>query len=366
MRINNESSSAVRLGLVVIGAACCLFGCGPPDAPPAPAPRFVRSIVVEGGAGGAATAYTAEVRSRYETDLSFQVAGKIVSRAVDVGANVTRDQVLARLDDTDLRLRVQAARSGVDAAEAELERARSEEARYRDLLERGLTTRAAYLAQQTAVKTNQSRLEQATADLRLAEQRLGYATLSADENGVVTSVAAEVGSVVAAGQRVVSVARPNELEAVFDVPDSRIASIRGAADVAITTLDGGDARFPAHVREISPSADALTRTYQVRASIDGPPPGLRLGMTVTVLLGSDEGGAVIALPATALFQSGERPAVWVVKDDLTLTLRSVEIERYESDAVFVRSGLADGERVVTAGVHRLAENERVRLMEARP
>jgi membrane fusion protein, multidrug efflux system len=261
-----------------------------------------------------------------------------------------------------LRLHAQGARSGVDAAQAELDRARSEEARYRDLLERGLTTRAAYLTQQTAVKTHQSRLEQAIADLKLAEQRLGYATLRAEDDGVVTSVNADVGTVVAAGQRVLNVARPSELEAVFDVPDSRIGSVRDMADVLLTMSDDASAIYAAHVREISPSADALTRTYQVRASIDAPPPSLRLGMTVTVTLPSADGGSIIALPATALFQQGDAPAVWVVNDDSRLELRTVEIERYESDAVLVSAGLADGERVVTAGVHRLAEQERVRLM----
>ena len=70
----------------------------------------------------------------------------------------------------------------------------------------------------------------------------------------------------------------------------------------------------------------------------------------------------VAIPATALFQQGERPAVWIVRDELTLELRPVDVERYESDAVIVRSGLAPGERIVTAGVHRLSENERVRLL----
>jgi RND family efflux transporter MFP subunit len=360
--LNRQSARALGRATLAAGAAGWLAACGAPEAAPAPEPRLVRSLVVEGHAGPAVAEYTAEVRSRYETDLSFQVGGKIVSRAVDVGAVVESGQVLARLDDTDLRLHVQAARSVVAAAEAELDRAQSDEARHRDLLERGLTTRAAYLTQQTAVKTHQSRLEQAKADLLLAEQRLGYATLHADDDGVVTDIDAEIGTVVAAGQRVLRIARPSELEAVFDVPDSRIASIRGAANVELTTLDDASARYTARIREIAPSADEVTRTYQVRASIDHPPAKLRLGMTVTVRMRSEESGAVIALPATALFQQGSAPAVWVVEDDLTLVLRPVEIERYESEAVLVRAGLTDGERVVTAGVHRLAAQERVRLM----
>jgi membrane fusion protein, multidrug efflux system len=346
---------------VLLGVAAC-----DSQEPPAPQARPVRSIVVASGTRGETSTYTAEIRSRYETDLSFQVGGKLVDRAVDVGATVRGGAVLAKLDRTDQQLGVDAARSAVPAASAELDRARSEEARYRDLLERGLTTRAAYLAQQTAVKSAQSRLDQATADLRLAQQRLGYTTLRAEQDGVVTRIMAEEGAVVAAGQRILSIARPSELEAVFDVPDGRIEEIRGASDVRFALLSSPEFSYPARVREISPSADPVTRTYQVRTSIPDPPAGLRLGMTVSVAVPRVGGQKTIALPATALFQKGREPAVWIVRQDQTLELRSVDVERYESDRVFIASGLYRGDRVVTAGVHRLAAGDKVRLLGETP
>jgi membrane fusion protein, multidrug efflux system len=350
-------------GAVLAVAGCVLVaGCAKEEAPAAE-PRPVRTIIVAGGSAGESTTYTGEIRSRYETDLSFQVGGKLVNRAVDVGANVKKGAILARIDPTDQSLGVDAARSAVAAARADLDRARADEARFRDLLERGLTTRASFLAQQTAAKTAQSRLEQATADLRLNEQKLGYTTLRADQDGVVTRVMAEVGSVVSPGQRVMSVARPSELEAVFDVPDARIDEIRGASDVQFALLSAPAALYPARVREISPTADPVTRTYQVKTSIPSPPWNLRLGMTVAVTV-PNRGGPTsqVVLPATALFQQGNKPAVWIVKTDQTLELRPVNLDRYESDRVLVKSGLQQGDRVVTAGVHRLAAGDKVRLM----
>jgi RND family efflux transporter MFP subunit len=329
----------------------------------APIVRPVRSTIVAASSNGSVTTYTGEIRSRYETDLSFQVGGKIASRAVDVGSVVRKGAVLAQIDQTDQRVGVDGSRAAVNAARAELARARSDEARYRDLLERGLTTRATYLAQQTAVKTGQSKLDQASADLHMNEQRLAYTTLRADTDGVVTAVMAEVGSVVSAGQRVMSIAQPSELEAVFDVPDSRIDEIRTASAVQIGLLSSPQALYPARIREISPSADPATRTYRVRTSIPIPPASLRLGMNVNVVLSQAAGGAAITLPATALFQKDRTPAVWIVKQDQTLELRPVTVDRYESDRLLIRQGLRPGERVVTAGVHRLAAGERVRLLE---
>jgi len=324
--------------------------------------RPVRSVVITGGTSAESATYTAEIRSRVETDLSFQVGGKVIRRDVDVGANVKRGQALAQLDQTDTQLGVDAARGGVPAAQSDLDRARSEEARFRDLLERGLTTRAQYQAQQTAVRSAEAKLAQATAELRLAQQKVGYTTLRADQDGVVTGVQVEAGSVVAAGQRVVSIARPSELEAVFDVPDARIDEVRTAYAVVISPLQPASGAWAGRVREISPSADPVTRTYRVRTTIANPPSSLRLGMTVTVTLPRVGGAPNVALPSTAVFQKAGKPAVWIVKDDSTVELRAVVVERYDSDRVYVADGIRTGERVVTAGVHRLSEGEKVKLL----
>jgi membrane fusion protein, multidrug efflux system len=325
--------------------------------------RPVRSVVVTGGSSAESATYTAEIRSRFETDLSFQVPGKLIRRDVDVGANVKRGQVLAQIDQTDTQLGVDAARGAVPAAQSDLDRARSEEARFRDLLERGLTTRAQYQAQQTAVRSAEAKLSQATAELRLAQQKLGYTTLRADQDGVVTAVQVEAGSVVAAGQRVMSIARPSELEAVFDVPDARIGEVRTAYAVVISPLQPASGAWAGRVREISPSADPVTRTYRVRTTIANPPPTLRLGMTVTVTLPRVGGAPNVALPSTAVFQKDGKPAVWIVKEDGTVELRAVVVERYDSDRVYVADGIRTGERVVTAGVHRLAPGEKVKLLD---
>jgi len=346
----------------VLSIACMLLACGAHPAPPAEV-RSVRTVVAGAGAGGESAAYTAEVRSRHEADLSFQVGGKLIRRAVEVGSAVRKGAVLAQLDDTDQRLSAASAASALSAARAEFEHARVDEARYRDLLERGLTTRAAYLAQQTAVKTGQSRLDQAAADLRLSTQRLNYTILRADDDGIVTRVLIETGSVVSAGQPVLSVARLSELDAVFDVPDGRIEEVRGARQAQIALLGDPKTRFAARVREIAPSADPVTRTYRVKAEIPDPPPGLHLGMSVSVTLPESGAQPSLALPATALFQKRAAAAVWVVRADQTLELRPVRVRRYDSDRVVLEGGLTAGERVVTAGVHRLAAGERVRLLE---
>src|SRR5688572_28781148 len=87
--------------VAVLGTVFCitLAGCGKPEVA-APEPRPVRTMVVAGASAGEASTYTGEIRSRYETDLGFQVGGRLVNRAVDVGAIVKKGAVLARIDPT--------------------------------------------------------------------------------------------------------------------------------------------------------------------------------------------------------------------------------------------------------------------------
>jgi RND family efflux transporter MFP subunit len=356
----SDSRPLSILGLSLLVATISIAGCKRP--PPEPEARAVRVVWVAGGATGDSVSYTADIRSRYETDLGFQIGGKIITRLVDVGARVKRGAALARIDEQDVRLAVESAQSAVNAARAEFERARSEEARYRDLLERGLTTAASFVAQQTQTKTAQSRFEQTSADLKLRQQQLAYATLRADRDGVITRTYADAGTVVAQGQRVVALAQPSEPEAVFDVPEGRLEEVRGDPNIEIVVQALASGKLGGSVREISPSADPVTRTYQVRVSIEEPPADLRLGMTAIVTLRRTGPVSKMTVPSTALFQKDGAPAVWVVGPDKKLELRPVKVDHYDALTVAIASGLRPGDMVVTAGVHKLAVGETVRIL----
>jgi RND family efflux transporter MFP subunit len=328
--------------------------------------RPVRTLTVSTDALRDKATYTGDIRSRYEADLGFRLAGKVIERPVDVGAPVKKGDVLARIDAGDQRLGVESARSGVAAARAQLEQAKSDEARLRDLLEKGLTSRSAYAAQQTAVKTAESQVRQAQADLNLREQQVSYTTLRADKAGVITKVYAEVGAVLGAGQPVVTLAQPSELEVVFDVAESQVALVKPGLSVQIALLSARNKPFAGKVREVSPSADPTTRTYRVRTAIPYPPAGLELGMTAVVMIETHQDEYGLAIPATALHEKDREPAVWVVGKDDTVELRPVTVARYDSDMVWLTGGLAGGDRIVTAGVHKLMPGQKVRVPQAKP
>jgi RND family efflux transporter MFP subunit len=119
------------------------------------------------------------------------------------------------------------------------------------------------------------------------------------------------------------------------------------------------------VREISPVADPTTRTYQVKVTLTGPPEEMRFGGSVVGWIKGST-APVVVLPGSALFDRAGQPAVWVVDpSSRAVALKTIAVARYETDRVIVAGGLAKGDIVVTAGVNRLRENQRVQIAEGR-
>lgn len=298
---------------------------------------------------------------RVESTLGFRVAGKVVAREVDAGTVVQPGQVIARIDPTDYRLAVDNARAALVSADADYARAKADLERYQAL--RGSS---AFMAQtldqrQSLASTAQARIDQAKSQLSTAENNLAYTELKADAAGIITAVQAEVGQVLSQGQGVVKLAHSEQLEILVGVPEHRLKAVREARDVTFELWSDAGHRHAARLRELSPSADPMTRTYPARFSVVEPPAFIGLGMTATLTLSRSEGAAVAEVPLAAIFQQGTQPAVWVVdRASGKVALRPVTIARWRDDTALIASGVSDGEIVATAGVHKLEPGQKVR------
>ena len=350
----------MRHFMILALAAAIAAGCGNGKVASEPV-RPVLTQTVKAGAAAARDVYSGEIRARYETDLGFRVGGKLVARPVDAGARVTRGQVLARLDPEDARLAAQSAAAQLAAAEGDLALARAERERNADLLAKKFISQSAFDAKQNALNAALARAEQARSQAAISTNQAHYTTLVADSDGVVVSVAAEPGQVLSAGQPVMRLARAGELEVVVNAPEGQLDRFKVGGAVGLSLWADGNALFAGRIREVAGGADPTTRTYAVRVTAINPPAQAQLGMTANVVFPQQPDATLVLLPLSALAQDGPQPAVWIVDPKSSqVRLRRVAVGQYREDGVTITQGLQSGEVVVTAGVHKLRENQVVR------
>ena len=190
-----------------------------------------------------------------------------------------------------------------------------------------------------------------------------YTELHADSAGVVTQIYGEVGQVLAAGQRIIEIARPKFKEVWVEMPESLIQGVAVNDDVSISIWALPNQAFKGVVREIAPQADKLTRTYLTKVTVEENSNAIELGMSARVNFAKNTGNAVAKVPPSSIIIFDDQPHVWIVDETLgQVKKRAVKISEQLADQVIVYEGLKKGDKLVTAGVHRLHEGQAVRLL----
>ena len=345
---------------LMVAAAMLAAGCGGSHEVVEPI-RPVLTQTVAAGAASSSDVYSGEVRARYETDVGFRVGGKLVARMADAGARVARGQPLARLDPEDAKLAAQSANAQLASAESDFALAKNELERHQDLLQKKFISASAFDAKQNQFNAAQAKLEQARSQAALSSNQTGYTTLVADADGVVISVTAEPGQVVAAGQPVLRLAHSGEKDVVVNAPENQLARFKVGSPVGISLWADSNRVLAGRIREIAGGADPVTRTYAVRVAMANPPAEAQLGMTANVIFPGAPDGTLVLLPLSAIARRGDDAAVWVVDPKSSqVKLRPVTVGQFREDGVTISKGLDPGDIVVTAGVHKLRENQVVK------
>ncbi|MCY7314810.1 MAG: efflux RND transporter periplasmic adaptor subunit [Rubrivivax sp.] len=334
---------------------------------PAPEPvRAVRAITVTAQAAGGSQEYAAEIRARTESRLGFRVAGKMIIRPAEIGQRVRAGQMLAQLDPADLKLSQAAAQAALRAAQSSHALAVAEFKRYQDLRDQGFISSLELERRDTAVTAQRAQLDQARAQADVQGNLATYAALTANAAGVITAVEAEVGAVLAAGTPVLRLAHDGPRDAVFSVPEDSAVALRalhGKAGAITVRPWGNTGTFPATVREVAAAADPATRTFLVKADVGAAP--VQLGQTITALMALPRRDGIAKLPLTAVMRQQGQTAVWLLdRNSMRVQVQPIAVAGAEGNEVIVASGLSPGQMVVTAGVHTLTPNQKVKLYEA--
>jgi RND family efflux transporter MFP subunit len=344
------------------GIAAFLTGCQQEAEAPPPEPRQVRTATSEERDTSQAVTLTGRIEAEDEIPLAFRISGRLLENTAVVGQRVEVGDLIARLESQNEENTLRAAVASLAATEAQLAQAQGQYERQRTLLDRGFTTRANYELAQKGARTAQSQVDAAEAQLRSAEDLLGFTELRADQPGVYTTVGPAAGEVVQAGQMIARLARMDGRDAIFDVPAQLLRTAPANPKISVSLADDASVKAEGYVREVSPQADPVTRTFEVKVGLINPPEAMRLGATVNGTFNT-EGGYGVEIPASALTRSNQLPAVWVVNpSDMTVSLRTIEIARHGETLVWIGDGLDEGDIVVTAGVQALHPGQKVRLL----
>ena len=345
--------------IVPIAACAIVAGCQPKATVPEPIRPVLSVVVAPLEASNVAVVGT--VQPQFKTDYGFRMLGRLIARPVNIGEAVEKGQALAAVDPYAAELAVRSALAELSTAQGQLVNASGTAERQRTLLDTGATTKATLDAAEQSSAAAQAAVIRAQSNLTKAREQLSYTNVKAEYAGVVTAVGVQVGQVVAPGQTVVTVARPDIREAVIDVADDTVSALQIGMPLSVTLQLDPRVRADGKVREVAPQADSVTRTRRVRITLDSPPETFRLGSTITTLIPAKPARG-FRLPATAILTADGKSSIWLIDSaSKSVTRREVQFVASDDGSVEVTSGIEAGARVVTSGVHHLKEGQKVRL-----
>ena len=346
--------------LLVIVAAALAAGCAKPETKQESLRPVRTAVVAQSGAD--LWVLSGDVRPRYETRLSFRLPGQMLARKVEIGQRVQAGQTVAVLDGRDARLAESSARAALAQAASQATLAQADLKRFTELRARNFISQAEYDRREAQARQATEQVAAARAQASQAANQVGYTVLAAPHAGVITALEAEAGQVLTAGQTVARLARTDELEIAVSVPEHRLEAFQKANTYEIRMWSAPDKIYRGRLRELSPVADPASRTYAARISVQQEDGALAIGMTAELRVRSS-GDAVAQVPLSALFHRDGRPAVWIVEND-RVRLQQVATGEVQGNAVAVTAGLQAGQRIVTAGVNRLTDGQRVAPSES--
>ncbi len=325
--------------------------------------RPVKVMTVPDGTGERSHAFTGTSQDAMDSDLSFQVGGRIVALQANVGQHVSAGDVIARLDPVDYELQEKRAIAQLEQAKAEFIKAKADVERIRILYSKAVVSKSELDSADASYKTTGALLEAARQQRDIAKRNLDYTVLSAPFDGVISDAPLEVHQVVSAGQTIVSLNAKKELEVVVGLPDSVIADVHRGDTVNVKFDAFPNTIVPGTVTEVGINAGSST-AYPVTIALEHTPDRARSGMSVQATFVIEDAYAKPVIPPVAVVGSPDNSTYVFVVDPSTATIRkkAVTLGPLTQKGLTIASGLAPGEILVIRGVHSVTDGMKVRIL----
>jgi RND family efflux transporter MFP subunit len=312
---------------------------------------------IHGINSASAKSYPGTVKASNTAKLAFRVSGPLVRVDIKPGDAVKKGQVLMQIDPQDYQDKIQVLEAQKAGSVSQLDTARLDFARVKELFAKNVVPQADYDHARNAVNILTASVDAVKAQLRIARHHLGYTSLKAPYDGIITLQLIENHEMVQAGRVVVGLHDISTLEIEIKVSENEIINhgLKSGEAALATFPSQADHRFRIRLKEWNTEADRITRTYAMVFTMPAPGDFMVLpGMTAEVVWSTPEKQPnMITIPARALVTDNSgASSVWVFDEtSSTAVKKKVEVGSLNgSSRIVVKNGLSIGERIVTEGV----------------
>jgi RND family efflux transporter MFP subunit len=337
--------------------------------------RPVRAMQVTDASEFAKRWFPGQAKATQEVDLSFRVAGPLITRPVDVGDTARKGQELARIDPRDFQVELRNVQGQLEKTEAELKRAESDYERVIRIQKQdaGAVSQAMIDRKRQLVESSRAEIRSLQAAMDSAKDKLDYTYLKAPFDGIVTATYVENYEDVKPKQPIIRLIDHSQIEMIVNIPEVLISQadyLQAAGNALRVRFDTfPDFEIEAQIKEIGKEASKTTRTYPVTLIMDQPEgnkilPGMAGKATRAVALPEMESQVDIVIPETAVFSPElKKTYVWII-DGQTKKVNKREVKTGEllDTGIVIQDGLVTGEWIATAGVHYLKEGQQVSIL----
>ena len=322
--------------------------------------KYVKIYTIGGDNATLYSTFHGIIHAQYEPDLAFRVAGKIISRSVDIGQQVTKNQVLAKLDPSDYQLSAATANSQLAAAKSAYVTQQANLARYKQLLAQNFVSQAQFDMQKAQFESAKAQYEQAENQVSNSGNQVNYTTLVAPSDGVITSISMDAGQVVSAGQVVATMAVSGSKEVVIELPETQINNFKTGMPAKIQiwalnkTLNG-------IIRVINSASDQQTRTYSARISLDNPGDEIKYGMAADVSITPLNSTDGFEIPLSSVYSMDGKSYIWELDSQLKTHMVAITVINTDGEiAKISASGIKSGDKIVAAGANFIHDGQIVK------
>lgn len=342
------------------------FSCGKEQKEPEKLIRPVQYETIGTFGGNKTQSFSGTSRTDKIIKLSFRSSGIITKFDIKIGQKVTKGQQLATLDNVQARLNYQSALSSLNSAESAMNTAKLSLDRTKVLFEKGSVALSSYEAAKNQYTSAKNSYTSAKQSVELQKEQIKFGYLIAPENGIISSVAAEIDENVSPGQTIATLNAGTDMEISLGLPESVINHIKENMNVEVTFSSLPNKTFKGKVTEVSPAVDSNTATYPIRIALLDATNEVKSGMAATVTFNFGNGATSaqeIVVPASAVGEDSKGNFVFLIKEGSTtiVTKQHITIGELTPEGFIVKSGLSSGQKIATAGLQTLLEGQEVKL-----